>query len=263
MPLLQRKHTIAAPLHSLPISLCAANGAAIHTFPADLISSIRHLENTLTYNNTLPKCLAVVAALSGEGVTYMSIALATTLANDRQASVCVAELNWYTPGMITRLSQPAPARPPRHKRPADALADSEPFDGGPGLAGVLTQSCTLDQALVATATPNLYLLPAGDLPQHLRPAMARGTALKQCLAQLCERFDMLVLDIPAVQLTSDAVALASLAQGCCLVIRQGVTPVSHVRAALDDLAHLNILGVILNQVSSKLPRWMHALVPQE
>jgi hypothetical protein len=176
MPLLQRKHTIAAPLHSLPISLCAANGAAIHTFPADLISSIRHLENTLTYNNTLPKCLAVVAALSGEGVTYMSIALATTLANDRQASVCVAELNWYTPGMITRLSQPAPARPPRHKRPADALADSESFDGGPGLAGVLTQSCTLDQALVATATPNLYLLPAGDLPQHLRPALARGTA---------------------------------------------------------------------------------------
>ena len=62
---------------------------------------------------------------------------------------------------------------------------------------------------------------------------------------------------------SDAIALASLGTACCLIIRQGVTPVSSVRRALDDVKHLPMLGVMLNQNRTMLPRWVQALVPQE
>jgi Mrp family chromosome partitioning ATPase len=121
----------------------------------------------------------------------------------------------------------------------------------------------LDKALVQTALPNLALLPAGDLSPAQRPAMARSERLKDCIEQLSRRFDHILLDVPAILATSDAIALASLGTACCLIIRQGVTPVSSVRRALDDIKHLPMLGVMLNQNRPMLPRWVQALVPQE
>jgi len=47
------------------------------------------------------------------------------------------------------------------------------------------------------------------------------------------------------------------------VVRHGVTSTSSVQLALDTVKHLPMLGVILNQVSIKTPRWIRALIPQE
>lgn len=263
--LLRRKTKSAALPAALPLALHASSGALLHSFPAAVVDSVRHMENVLTYSGHLPKRIALVSALSGEGVTYSTLALATTLANDLPARVCAVELNWYSPGMAARLSEPVIARPKRRRR-RKAGADEAtppPFAAGPGLAGVLTQGVPLDEALIPTGLPNLQLLPAGDLPAQQRPGVARGDALKQCIDQLSQRFDHLVLDIPAIHSTGDAVALASLGDGCCVVVRQGLTPAASVRRALDDLKHLAMLGVILNQAYSYLPRWMNALVPTE
>ena len=249
--LLLRRFTNPTPqMHDLPIALRAANGDTICVFPADVISNIRQMENTLVYNHTMPKLLGLVAALSGEGVTYVSLALGTTLATDLPASICVVETNWYTPELGARIGGR------RVASPAGEVASG-------GLASVLTRTSTLEQALVPTALPNLHLLPAGDMPKQLRPSMARSDALKQCLAELGERFEHIILDIPAIHSTSDAIALASLTEACCVVIRQGITPMAQVRQAVDNLQHLNLLGVVFNQMHSDLPRWMHTLIPQE
>lgn len=249
MQLLRRFTTPTPQTHDLPIALRAANGDTICVFPADVISNIRQMENTLVYNHTMPKLLGLVAALSGEGVTYVSLALGTTLATDLPATICLVETNWYTPELQARISG--------RRVPGSA---GEPSGG---LASVLTRTSTLDQALIPTSLPNLHLLPAGDMPKHLRPSMARSEALKQCLAQLSERFEYIILDIPAIHATSDAIALASLTNACCVVVRQGITPMVQVRQAVDNLQHLNLLGVVFNQMHSDLPRWMHALIPQE
>lgn len=261
MMLLRRASRPAAQSYDLSITLRGANGTLLQVFPADVIGSTRQLENTLIYKHTLPKLLAVVASVSGEGSTYIALALAATLANDLPARICLIETNWYAPGLGQCLATPAPATRSQKRRAAAEPAGS--FAAGPGLAGVLLGNATLDDALIATALPNLHLLPAGELPQLQRPSMARSEALKECLASLAERFDHIIIDTPAVHATSDAIALASLAEGCCLVVRQGVTPTHHIQQALDALQHLNVLGVILNQVHSDLPRWLHALVPQE
>jgi Mrp family chromosome partitioning ATPase len=57
--------------------------------------------------------------------------------------------------------------------------------------------------------------------------------------------------------------LAALGEACCLVLRQGVTPLQDIRRALDDVEHLRVLGVVLNQVRVATPRWLLRLVPQE
>jgi Mrp family chromosome partitioning ATPase len=263
--LLRRKTKSPALTAALPLALHASSGELLHSFPATVIDSIRHMENVLTYSGHLPKRIALVSALSGEGVTYSALALAATLANDLPTRVCAVELNWYSPGMATRLSEPIIARPKRRRRKTGAANPAAPpaFAGGPGLAGVLTQGTPLDDALIPTGLPNLHLLPAGDLLPQQRPGVARGDALKQCIDQLSERFDHIILDIPAIHSTGDAVALASLGDGCCVVVRQGLTPAASVRRALDDLKHLVMLGVILNQAHSYLPRWMSVLVPTE
>jgi hypothetical protein len=38
---------------------------------------------------------------------------------------------------------------------------------------------------------------------------------------------------------------------------------SQVRRALDDVKHLTMLGVVLNQARMTLPNWIGAFVPQE
>jgi Mrp family chromosome partitioning ATPase len=247
------------------LTVRAADGALQRTFDADVIQSFRYMSTELTLNSDLPQRVAVIAALRGEGVTHTAVALGATLANDTGASVCVVELNWWSPGQITLLDPGAIAEAARAKRrkktdpppPAPALADH------PGLAKVITGEASLDAAIIHSDRPNFDLLPAGDLPVAKRPAMARGAALRELLDQLAARYDHLILDVPAVRTTSDAIVLASLANACIVVTRQGATSTTSVQQALDDVKSLTMLGVVLNKVSIKTPSWIRALVPQE
>ncbi len=268
-----------SPTTESALTLRTADGAPLYTFPGSVITSMRHMETRLLYNDALPARISVVSALRQEGVTYTTLALATTLAYDLAARICVVDLNWWSPGMRT---QPDPnidaALGTRAKgRTKQRLSSSISNDSSTSVAGklplvsanttgiatVLTGALSLDEVLIPTALPNLALLPAGIVPPGQRPALARGDALKTCIEQLSRRFDHILLDIPAILATSDAIALASLGTACCMVVRQGVTPMSNVRRALDDVKHLPMLGVVLNQSQVYLPRWIRALVPQE
>ncbi|MEP7191003.1 MAG: chromosome partitioning protein [Roseiflexaceae bacterium] len=280
MPSFRQQKT--SPAGESALTLRTADGAPLYTFPGSVVTSMRHMETMLLYNDTLPARISVVAALRQEGVTYTTLALATTLAYDLAARICVVDLNWWSPGLRTQPDPNADAtssdngknKAGRSKKrrnkstPDQASAEAtgqmaiSPADMT-GLAAVLSRSLSLDEALVPTGLPNLALLPAGPITPAQRPALARSDGLKTCIEQLGRRFDHVLLDIPAILATSDAIALASLGTACCLVIRQGVTPMTNVRCALDDVKHLPMLGVVLNQTQSHLPRWVRALVPQE
>ena len=78
-----------------------------------------------------------------------------------------------------------------------------------------------------------------------------------------EQYDHLILDLPSVITTSDAIPLAALGTGLCLIVRQGVTPPQRVQTALDDLDHLKIMGVILNQVNISTPSFILNYIAQD
>jgi Mrp family chromosome partitioning ATPase len=132
----------------------------------------------------------------------------------------------------------------------------------PGIAGILKNEMVLDDVLVSTNNPNLSFLPAGELDRRDRPVYARGTGVKKIITDLGSRFDHLILDIPAIRATHDAVPLAMLAEACGIVVRQGVTRIDDVQQALDEIDHLNILGVIVNQVKHSSPDWLLKVLPQ-
>lgn len=228
-------------------------------FPPEFVGELRRMITQLVCRDRLPARLALVAALREEGVTYTGMALSATLANDMAGRVCAVELNWHAPGMQLRLSHAVNAAPEeyRHGLPSERRGRSA------GVAAVLRGEASLDDVLVPTALSNLMYLPAGSLFPGKRSAMARSDILRTCLDDLSRRFDHLVLDVPAILPTSDSVALASLADAACLVVRQGATSVAQVRQALDEVKHIPMLGTIMNRARIQTPRWIHSLVPQE
>jgi Mrp family chromosome partitioning ATPase len=209
-------------------------------FAPEAVESLRHMITRLGLQESLPTRLILTSALRQEGVTYTARALAATLANDLLSNVCLVEMNWWWPS-----------------------ADLAHLSTNGGLAAVVLNETTLEQALVPTGRPNLSLLPAGHMPMINRPVAARSANLKETIDELGHRFDHLILDVPAILATSDALALAALGGACCLVVRQGVTSVEKVRAALDDVQNLPMLGVVMNRVHIATPASLLKFVPQE
>jgi Mrp family chromosome partitioning ATPase len=244
---------------SLPLR--AADGTPFVAFPTQSVQHFRRMLTGLMHRDGLPQRLAVMATLPQEGVTYTTLALATTLATDMAVSVCAVELNWQSPGMQAQLSAGSKKKPAKRSRKGSTTVEPEGA-GSPGLAAVLEETATLDDVLIQTDLPNLALLPAGELPVLQRSYMARSERLRSQIEALNRRFDYLLLDIPAIQATSDAISLASLGTAGCMVIRQGVTPVSKVRETLDEVKHLRMLGIVLNQVHVHTPQWLLNFIPQ-
>jgi Mrp family chromosome partitioning ATPase len=222
------------------------------TLPADTVVAYRYMITRLARAAPLPQRLGVVAALRQEGVTYTALGLGSTIAHDLapQDRVCVVELNWWWPSTSYQVGD------------KQAQADGE-ATGGPGTAGVLNGQVTLDQALIHAEEPCVSLLPAGNIPAKDRPVIARSAALRELVEDLSRRFAYVVLDVPAILATSDAVPLAGLADLCCLVIRQGVTPLPTLRRALDDVGHLQIAGTVLNRTRIATPKRLLRLIPLE
>ena len=229
------KATVEVP----PLEVKAADGTVLTSFPNDVIVPLRHMVSRLMQADAWPAQVSVIAALREEGVTYTTVALAAMIAADWSKSIAVIELNWHAPGLATMLN----------------------VTTSPGVAGVLGGS-ELDAALIATSLPNLFFLPAGELVAEQRSVVSRSAALATLIDQIKPRFDLVLLDIPAVLTTSDAIPLASLGGACLIVARQGVTPKTKVQAALDDVKHLPMLGVVLNRAKYKTPRLIRRWIPQ-
>ena len=215
----------------LPLTIRTANGESSVTYPGEVVDTMRYLLTRIGNKEALPGCIAMISALREEGVTYLSLAIAATIANDKVANVCVVDLNWWWPSTSPLIST-----------------------DNPGLAAVIAGKANLNEVITATSLPLLSLVPAGSLTREDRPIVARGQMIKDQLQELRQRFDYLILDVPAILATHDSVQLASLGDACCLIIRQRATHVEDVKTTLDEMAHKKIVGVVLNKVRYSTPK---------
>lgn len=215
----------------LPLTIKTLNGENSMTYPGEVVDNMRYLVTRIGNKEALPGCIAMISALREEGVTYLSLALGATIANDKVANVCVVDLNWWWPSKSPLIST-----------------------DNPGLAAVIAGKADLNEVITATSLPLLSLVPAGSLPREDRPIVARGQLIKDLLQELRQRFDYLILDVPAILATHDSVQLASLGDACCLIIRQRATHLEDVKTTLDEMAHKKILGVVLNKVRYSTPQ---------
>lgn len=238
---LLRRNKESETIKEIPsINLASPDGEVWMEFPVDVIHAARQANVRIMRTNPFPKRLSITSAVRGEGVTYLSRAMGTVLAVDLGQSVCVVEMNWWWPADYP-----------------EALANR------PGLAEVMLGKAEIEKVIMPTAIENLALIPAGKLARGQMSSYARSEELEETLLTLSEQFDHVILDLPSVTGISEAIPLASLGDALCLVIRQGVTSVQRVKMTLDDLDHLNIIGVIMNQVNISTPSFILNYIAQD
>lgn len=115
-----------------------------------------------------------------------------------------------------------------------------------GLANVLNQETTLDDALQFSMIPGVQVLTSG--PQTANPAELLGLrAMAAIIEQLVEQFDLVLIDTPSLQTVTDAAVLAPMVDGAMLVVARGHARQQSVRAALQQLANVRTvpLGIVV------------------
>ncbi|HUH14044.1 MAG TPA: polysaccharide biosynthesis tyrosine autokinase, partial [Longimicrobiales bacterium] len=129
------------------------------------------------------------------------------------------------------------------------------LERGPGLVGLLMGEASLDEVVRESGVPGLSVITTDGLPPN--PAELLGSRMEGVLAQLRERFDIVVLDTSPVLAASDVSVLGSLVDGVILVVRAGETERGAARAAMEQLRHVEarMLGAVLNDPDAKVPRY--------
>lgn len=218
--------------------VCNENGSVFTETSPSVASSLRYLGTRLANESEdceLTDRIAFTSALRGEGVSYTSRRYAATTAHDTRRPVCWIDLNWWTD---------------RHDDEGREL----------GVSDVILNDKSIDDIVIPTDSPFLWTIGRGS-DTGIDPAtLVRGYDLDAFLDALSSRFTTLVLDLPAVLGTSDAVVLAEHASQVIVVVRPYVTTTAQVARTLELLQNTSVVGTVINAQTTKIPRIVRRLL---
>lgn len=118
---------------------------------------------------------------------------------------------------------------------------------GPGLADVLAGTCELDNAIAKNVLPRLDVLQTGPYPAD--PAeLLMSPVYRNIVSTVSSRYDIVMIDAPAVLVVSDAGIMAPVAGSLFLVARFADTRTGELEEAVKRLAQTGsrVSGVLLN-----------------
>jgi len=234
-PALRAAPTIAARDPSLPRSV--AQGPAIMRHAANMPLSaygeaVRGLRIRMIQQRDGKRPAAVVGCVSilpGEGKSTVASSFAFFLA---KAGFKTLLLDWdmRKPTLSQALTPGAPA----------------------GFADVARGQVPLSEALWTDKQTGLHVLPLGSGDVQLD--LLEDPSTVQLVKSLRDRYDHIIIDLPAMEAVSDAQIAAQLVDGLLLIVKWGRTPQDQVLEWLNSggIDERNILGVILNQVDLKM-----------
>lgn len=116
-----------------------------------------------------------------------------------------------------------------------------------GLSNVLINEIKFEEAVSATAIPNLFLLNSGDIPPN--PAeLAASQQMKALLRKAREAYDYVIIDSPPIIAVTDALILSTEADGVILTVFSGAVNKNEVLKSVSLLENVKakVLGVLIN-----------------
>lgn len=186
----------------------------------ELIESYAKLRMNLLYTmvGKPNRIVAITSAISGEGKSTIAANLAISCAMSGKRVLLVdADM-----------------------RRACQKENFEYDEKSPGLSDVLVGNVHWWDAVLSTNKENLCILPAGQLPPN--PAeLLTLPSVKELLPQMQQDFDLVLLDLPPINIVSDPLVISSLVAGCLLVVRQNY---SDHRAIRKSLVSAEMTGMI-------------------
>jgi protein-tyrosine kinase len=180
------------------------------------------------------RSLGFTSSLGGEGKTFLAMVTASVLVDDSHKPVTLLECNWEHP----------------------CLHEHFGFAQTPGLAEWLRGES--DKAsILHQIRPNLTVIPAGNGRQDAMKLLQyiRQQGLSDLLSN-----ELLVVDLPAITSAAYGPLAASLVESLVVVVHAGVTSDVLVAETCMQIKNLPIEGLILNQVESRIPRWLRDML---
>jgi capsular exopolysaccharide synthesis family protein len=197
--------------------------------PSVFAEAFRNLRTSILYSTPErpPKTLMVTSLQPEDGKTSLVTNLAITLAQLGGSPVILIDADMRRP-MVHKVLN---------------------LGSTPGLSTYLTGQADLEQVIVPSGIPNLFVIPAGRVP--VNPAELLASArLREMLDVLGQRFAYVVFDTGPMFGVSDAMILAGQLEGTVLVLRHGRASRDAAQRAVRSLVGVRarLLGVILNDV---------------
>lgn len=122
----------------------------------------------------------------------------------------------------------------------------------PGLTDVLMEKGDLNiERFKSALVDSLYIMPSGNIPPN--PSELLGSErMKLALDKLKEKFDYIIIDLPPVNIVSDALSVAGLITGMIVVIREEYTEKKEFERCFRQLklSSVNVLGCVMNEAKS-------------
>jgi capsular exopolysaccharide synthesis family protein len=118
-----------------------------------------------------------------------------------------------------------------------------------GLTNYLTTALMLEDVILQTPIENLYFMPSGILPADAA-GILNSRRMSELIADVKNRFDLVLIDSPPILGVSDASVLASEVDLTIIVIQHRKLPrnmLLRVKQAIENVGG-NLLGVVLNNV---------------
>ncbi|MGN1102176.1 MAG: CpsD/CapB family tyrosine-protein kinase [Huintestinicola sp.] len=179
---------------------------------------------------TLPedvKCpiIGVTSSMRGEGKSTTAVNLSYVLA-EKGSPVLLIDGDLRIPSIAKKMN----------------------IESSPGLTDLLMGHGTHMPDFQSALLKNWYILPSGDIPPN--PSELLGShRMEYILNSLRESFDYIVIDLPPVNIVSDALSIASLITGMIVVVREDYTEKKELERCFRQLqlSNVNVLGCILNE----------------
>jgi capsular exopolysaccharide synthesis family protein len=190
------------------------------------------LRNNIRYSSAErpEKCLLIASALQSEGKSLTAVNLACSFAVEGNRTLVVAlDL--------------------RNKRDYFGLRIEDKMHvENTGMTDFLAGEAEYADIIYATKFENLYVLPSGE--KRKNPSMLlKQSKLRTFIKDMEKKFDVVILDAPAVLPVVDSTIISPLVRGVLLVIAAGKTPIGACQQAISRLKHVNspIIGAVLNK----------------
>ncbi len=186
-----------------------------------------NLDFTLPENEKCP-IIGVTSSMRGEGKSTTAVNLAYVFA-EKGSKVLLIDGDLRIPSIAKKLQ----------------------IHSTPGLADLLRGKDKELLGLQNYLLPNWFILPSGDIPPN--PSELLGSSrMENVLNQLREHFDCIIVDLPPVNLVSDAVSISKLISGMIVVIREEYTEKKELEKCFRQLklSNVNVLGCVMNEAKS-------------
>ncbi|UST83376.1 polysaccharide biosynthesis tyrosine autokinase [Pseudomonas siliginis] len=121
-----------------------------------------------------------------------------------------------------------------------------------GLSDLLVKRCTLEQAIKKVEVDNLHFISRGQVPPNPSELLMHAN-FRELLAELSERYDLVIIDTPPLLAVTDAAIVGREAGISLIVTRFGVNPAKEIELTIRRFAQngIELKGAVFNGVEKR------------